>query len=155
MLHLIIILQTYRSVIINHIFHKIGITGHLFKSFYQRDIDGKLFQHSNKTPVFTILDLFYQSLQEWWWWSWNGGHLLVYRGFFSQFFNHLTTNFHYLIISSFLIFYARWYRWINSFLILLSSDFHAMSIILRILNGISRKTARLLWLHSSGKLGHL
>ena len=82
MLHSVIIHKTYCSLLSNHIFHKHDIIGHLFKIFYQRGIDGKLFQNSNKTPVFTILSLLHQCSWEWSGWSRNGDQLLGYLYFF-------------------------------------------------------------------------
>ena len=88
-LYLIIILKTYRSLLSNHIFHKLNITRHLLKSFYQRDIDGKLFQHSNKMSVFTILGVLHQCLRN------GGGGLgtgVTFWGIFASFTNYSTNS---------------------------------------------------------------
>ena len=128
MLHSVIIFKYYQSLLCSHIFHGLSITKHFFKSFYQRYIDGKLFQHTNEMSVLTIPSLLHQSQREWWWWSRNGDHFMEYLCFHRLMYQ-LTISFHYLIIFSHLIFYYRQHRWINGFLTPSSSDRHAMSII--------------------------
>ena len=94
MLYPIIILRPYQSIFSIHIFYKLVITKHFFKSFYQRDIDGMLFQQSNNTSVFAIICLLHQYLQEWWWWSRKRDHLMGYLCFFHRYIYQLTIIFH-------------------------------------------------------------
>ena len=154
MLHSVIILKTYWSLLFNHILHKFSITRHLFQSFYQRDNDAKLFQHSDKTSVVTILSILHQSLREWWCRSRNGDN---FWGTYASFYVFSTNSSLASTTSVFfhLIFHYRRHRWIKILLTFSSSDCDAMSITFRILDGISRKSFRLAWVQSSKQLGNL
>lgn len=152
MMHFFIILKTYLSLFCNHILHKFCITRHFLQIFYQKDIDGKIFQESDKTPVFTILSLLHRSLRECLWWYKNGNQLLWYLCFFHLFVHLFTTS---STTSSYFIIPSFTTDDIGGSIVCLPSDCHAMSIIFKILKGTSRKNARLSGVHSSGQLDYV